>query len=76
MSTPTKVLYDVRIGEGTGKAIDLHVCVLVGTEQCKVFIQGDGVDRATFADYADAGIAAGDLVREIIEARIPGLRQK
>jgi hypothetical protein len=27
MSTQKKVLYDVRIGEGTGKAMDLRVLV-------------------------------------------------
>jgi hypothetical protein len=73
MSTPTKVLYDVRIGEGTGKAVDFRVCVLVGTERCKVFVEGANVYRATLADYTNAGIAAGDLVREIIEARMPEL---
>ena len=73
MSTPTKVLYDIRIGEGTGKSVDLRVCVLVGTERCKIFVEGDGVSRATFADYADAGMAAGDLVREIVEVQMPGL---
>jgi len=76
MSTPTKVLYDTRIGEGTGKSVDLRICILVGTEQCKVFVEGDGANRATFAAYVDAGIAAGDLVREIIKTRMPGLMAK
>ncbi|MPR05553.1 hypothetical protein [Microvirga tunisiensis] len=64
-------MYDIRKGEGTGKAVDLRVCILVGTEQCKVFVEGDGAYRATFAEYADAGVAAGDLVREIVESRMP-----
>jgi hypothetical protein len=73
MNTQTKVLYDIRIGEGTGKSVDLRVCVLVGTERCKVFVEGNRVYRATLADYADAGMAAGDLVREIVEAQMPDL---
>jgi hypothetical protein len=52
---------------------ELLATYLVGTERCKVFVEGDGAYRATFADYADAGGAAGDLVREIIEARMPDL---
>ncbi len=66
--------WDVSHGEGTGRYVELRVLVSVGPEGCKVIVENErgGPAHVEVAQHGEAGQAAGETVRHLVEQAVSG----
>jgi ATP-dependent Lon protease len=78
MSTPTKVLYDITIGEDTGNAVDLRVCVLIDTERCNPYLECTvDLSRVCYIATANASFRlSGPLLDRLRVLEVPQPRRQ
>jgi hypothetical protein len=66
--------WDVSVGEGTGRHVELRVLVSVGSDQCKVIVEPvrGGAAHVQVAAHDEAGRVAGEVVRHLVEQAVSG----
>jgi hypothetical protein len=68
------VRWDVSVGEGTGKHVELRVQVLVGDQGCKVIVAPARVGPAQVlvVEHDEAGRVAGETVAHLVDEAVSG----
>lgn len=70
----TGARWDVSHGESTGRYVELRVLVSVGDKGCKVVVENErgGPAQVMVAPHEEAGRAAGETVRHLVEQGVSG----
>jgi hypothetical protein len=66
--------WDVSVGEGAGRHVELRVLVSVGSEACKVIVEPErgGPAQVLVAPHDQAGRVAGETVAHVVSEAVSG----
>jgi hypothetical protein len=66
--------WDISVGEGTGRHVEIQVLVSVGDKGCKVVVENErgGPAQVMVAQHDEAGRVAGEIVQHMVDEAVAG----